>query len=84
MENTNDLIDSINLDKVWCLNEHNMTGIGLYQEQDRRFEKDYSVISNCDEELLFIVPSWPRSKSGQSTSLPETSRPHFLRLYINN
>lgn len=87
VENANDLIGSIDLDKVRCLNEqHNMTGNGLFREQDRRFEKEYSVVSDCDGELLLIVPFLAQVKIRSVCVIARDgeSAPHSLRLYINN
>ena len=87
VENANDLIGSIDLDKVRCLNEgHNKTGNGLFREQDRRFEKEYSVVSDCDGELLLIVPFLTQVKIRSICVIAQNgdSSPHSLRLYINN
>lgn len=87
IENANDLIGSIDLEKVRCLNEQqNRTGNGLFREHDRRFEKEYSLVSDCDGELLLIVPFLAQVKVRSVSIIARDidSAPQSVRLFVNN
>lgn len=56
-EDANDLIGAVDLDKVRCLNEEfPNTGKLVFKAYDQRFDKAKYVASDCDGELLLIVP----------------------------
>ena len=57
VENANDLYGIIDLDKVRCLNEDTAhSGRKVFKEFEMRFDKTQTVRSDCDGELLLIVP----------------------------
>jgi hypothetical protein len=56
-ENADDLVGIIDIDKVRCLNEESAnSGKQVFKIYDDRFDKTKCVASDCDGELLFIVP----------------------------
>lgn len=56
-ENANDLYGIIDSDNVRCLNEEVAnSGKRVFKDFDNRFDKTLTVASDCDGELLFIVP----------------------------
>jgi hypothetical protein len=87
VENAADLLGSIDLEKVRCLNEaHNKTGKELFREHERRFEKEQSVVSDCDGEVLLIVPFVAQVKLRSVCVIAKdiNCAPHLLRLFVNN
>jgi hypothetical protein len=87
VENANDLLGSIDVEKVRCLNEtSSKTGNGLFREYDRRFEKEYSVVSDCDGEVLLIVPFLSQVKIRAICVIGQSimNAPHTLKLYVDN
>jgi len=86
VENANDLFGVIDLDKVRCLNEkHSKTGAHLFREYDMRFEKTDFVTSECDGELLLIIPfiAQVKVRSICIIAKDENTAPAELRLFIN-
>lgn len=70
-----------------CLNEkNNRTGKDIFRDHDRRFEKEGSVCSECDGELLLIVPFLAQVKIRSICVIARdiNTPAHTLRLFVNN
>lgn len=49
VENANDLLGAIDLQKVRCLNEkYSKTGKGLFRDYEERYNKTEFITSECD------------------------------------
>ena len=85
-ENANDLLGAIDVDKVRCLNQENAnTGKLVFKGYEDRFDKTKFVASDCDGQLLIIVPFTSQVKIRAITviSKNETNFANQMRLYIN-
>ena len=70
-----------------CLNEEVAnSGKTVFKEYDDRFDKTKYAASDCDGELLFIVPftSQVKVRSIGVIAKGETKFPTKMRLYVNN
>ena len=58
----------------------------MFKEYDERFDKTKYAASDCDGELLFIVPftSQVKVRSVGVIARGETKFPTKMRLYVNN
>ena len=86
-EQANDLYGAIDVDKVRCLNEEVAnSGKKVFKEFDNRFDKTATVASDCDGELLFIVPftSQVKIRSVCVIAKDEVKFATKMKLYVNN
>lgn len=86
VENANDLYGNIDTDKVRCLNEETAnSGKTVFKDFEDRFDKTKFAASDCDGELLFIVPFTAQVKVRSISVIAkgENKFPTKLRLYVN-
>lgn len=85
-EKSNDLLPAIDVDKIRCLNEEVLgSGKTVFKDYDNRFDKTKFVASDCDGELLFVIPFVSQVKIRAITVIAkgEEKFPNKMRLFTN-